>query len=185
MIAALDGAVLGPTYRAGVLRGQVLAHMDAMEEEHGVESVAYEMHGPPRRSKLLFEASLLRRLYGDLEAASKLDADRTAEQARLLVEEDDDLRQRILSVGLPILLPDGEGELTYCPKNYYNVYYGITTLRRALELSYNATAVKLQQLVGSDQVVETARRFGISTELHPYPSLALGSLGVRLIDLTT
>jgi penicillin-binding protein 1A len=83
----------------------------------------------------------------------------------------------------PFLLPDGTGELTYCPKNYYNVYYGITTLRRALELSYNATAVKLQQLVGSDQVVETARRFGISTELHPYPSLALGSLGVRLIDL--
>jgi penicillin-binding protein 1A len=83
----------------------------------------------------------------------------------------------------PFLLPDGTGELTYCPKNYYNRYYGITTLRRALELSYNASAVKLQQLVGSEQVVETARRFGISTELHPYPSLALGSLGVRLIDL--
>ncbi|MEE4273629.1 MAG: PBP1A family penicillin-binding protein [Thermoanaerobaculales bacterium] len=83
----------------------------------------------------------------------------------------------------PFLLPDGSGELTYCPKNYYNLYYGITTLRRALELSYNASAVKLQQLVGSEQVVETARRFGISTELHPYPSLALGSLGVRLVDL--
>ena len=83
----------------------------------------------------------------------------------------------------PFLLPDGTGELTYCPKNYYNVYYGITTLRRALELSYNATAVKLQQLVGGDAVVATARRFGISTELHPYPSLALGALGVRLIDL--
>jgi len=83
----------------------------------------------------------------------------------------------------PFLLPDGSGELTYCPKNYYNTYYGITTLRRALELSYNASAVKLQQLVGSEQVIETAKRFGISTELHPYPSLALGSLGVRLIDL--
>ena len=83
----------------------------------------------------------------------------------------------------PFLLPDGTGELTYCPKNYYNVYYGVTTLRRALELSYNASAVKLQQLAGSDAVVDTARRFGISTELHPYPSLALGSLGVRLIDL--
>jgi len=83
----------------------------------------------------------------------------------------------------PYLLPDGTGELTYCPKNYYQKYYGITTLRRALELSYNASAVKLQQLAGSQSVVETARKFGISTELHPYPSLALGSLGVRLIDL--
>jgi len=83
----------------------------------------------------------------------------------------------------PFLLPDAEGELTYCPKNYYNKYYGIVTLRRGLELSYNATAVKLQQLAGSQAVVDTARRFGISTELHPYASLALGSLGVRLIDL--
>jgi len=83
----------------------------------------------------------------------------------------------------PFLLPDGTGELTYCPKNYYEKYYGITTLRRALEDSYNASAVKLQQLAGSRSVVETARKFGISTELHPYPSLALGSLGVRLIDL--
>ena len=83
----------------------------------------------------------------------------------------------------PFLLADGTGELNYCPKNYYEKYYGITTLRRALEASYNASAVKLQQLAGSRAVVETARDFGISTELHPYPSLALGSLGVRLIDL--
>jgi hypothetical protein len=72
-----------------------------------VQSVAYEMLGPPRLSKLLFEAALLQRLYGDLEAASLLDAERTAEGTRTLVEEDEDLRQRILSVGLPILLPDG------------------------------------------------------------------------------
>jgi len=83
----------------------------------------------------------------------------------------------------PYLLPDAEGNLTYCPKNYYNKYYGITTLRRALELSFNATAVKLQQLVGGDAVIETAHRFGISTELHPYPSLALGAFEVKLIDL--
>jgi penicillin-binding protein 1A len=83
----------------------------------------------------------------------------------------------------PFLLPDGEGNLTYCPKNYYNRYYGITTLRRGLEASYNATAVKLQQLIGGEAVVETAKRFGITTELHPYPSLALGAFEVRLIDL--
>jgi penicillin-binding protein 1A len=83
----------------------------------------------------------------------------------------------------PILLADAEGELTYCPKNYYGKYYGITTLRRALEVSFNATAVKLQALIGGEAVVDTARRFGISTPLRPYASLALGSLEVRLIDL--
>ncbi len=108
VVAALDGATLGPTYRAGVLRGQVLAHMDAMEAEHGVKSVAYEMLGPPRLSKLLFEAALLDRLYGTLAAAADLDAAGTAARTRDLIEDDDDLRQRILSVGLPILLPDGK-----------------------------------------------------------------------------
>lgn len=83
----------------------------------------------------------------------------------------------------PFLLPDAENELTYCPKNYHGKYHGITPLRRALELSYNATAVKLQQLVGGRSVIATAQAFGISTPLHPYASMALGSLEVRLIDL--
>ncbi len=84
----------------------------------------------------------------------------------------------------PFLLPDAEGQLTYCPKNYHGKYHGITPLRRALELSFNASAVKLQQLVGGQAVIDTARGFGISTPLHPYASLALGSLEVRLVDLT-
>jgi NAD(P)-dependent dehydrogenase (short-subunit alcohol dehydrogenase family) len=111
VVAALDGATLGPTYRAGVLRGRALSYMDALEAEHGVRSVAYEMLGPPRLSKLLFEGALLERLYGTLEAASELAAEDAAVRSRELVEWDDDLRQRILSIGLPILLPDGDSVL--------------------------------------------------------------------------
>ncbi|NOZ78715.1 MAG: PBP1A family penicillin-binding protein [Acidobacteria bacterium] len=83
----------------------------------------------------------------------------------------------------PFLLPDATGKLTYCPKNYHGEYHGITTLRRALELSFNATAVKLEQLVGPRNVIKTARKFGITTPLHPYATLALGAFEVRLIDL--
>jgi penicillin-binding protein 1A len=83
----------------------------------------------------------------------------------------------------PILLPDGEGELTYCPRNFYKKYYGITTIRRALELSYNASAVKTQQLVGGEAVVDVGKRFGFTTDLQPYPSLALGAQEVKLIDV--
>ncbi|MBW3534542.1 MAG: short-chain dehydrogenase [Gemmatimonadetes bacterium] len=108
VVAALDGATMGPTFRAGVLRARALERMEALEREHGVEAVAYEMLGPPRLSKLLFEAALLRRMYRTLEEVAGLDPDDTAARARALVEEDEDLRQRVLSVGLPILLPDGE-----------------------------------------------------------------------------
>jgi hypothetical protein len=82
--------------------------METLEREHGVESVAYEMLGPPRLSKLLFEVALLRRLHERLDEAAELDPDRTAQRTAELIEADDDLRVRILTIGLPILLPDGE-----------------------------------------------------------------------------
>jgi NAD(P)-dependent dehydrogenase (short-subunit alcohol dehydrogenase family) len=111
VVAALDAATAGPTYRAGVLREVALARMEALEREHGVEAIAYEMLGPPRLSKLLFEAALLRRLYPDLDSAAGLDPDETARYTAELIESDADLRIRILSIGLPILLPDGENLL--------------------------------------------------------------------------
>ena len=108
VIGALDASTSGPTYRAGVLRQAAVARMEALEREHGVESVAYEMLGPPRLSKLLFEVALLRRLYEGLDAAAGLDPDDTARRTEALIQDDDDLRTRILSIGLPILLADGE-----------------------------------------------------------------------------
>lgn len=107
VVAALDAATSGPTYRAGVLRGVALERMAELEGEHG-DPVAYEMLGPPRVSKLLFEAAILGRLYPDLAAASTLNADETATRAAALIQDTADLRTRILSIGLPILLPTGD-----------------------------------------------------------------------------
>lgn len=107
VVAALDGAVSGPTYRGGVLREAALRRMEELEEEHGVRSVAFEMLGPPRLSKLLFEGAILERLFEDLEAASSLEPESTARRADELVREDDRLRSDALSIGIPILLADG------------------------------------------------------------------------------
>jgi NAD(P)-dependent dehydrogenase (short-subunit alcohol dehydrogenase family) len=107
VVAALDAATSGPTYRAGVLRQVAMERMADLEEEHDVESVAYEMLGPPRLSKLLFEAAILGRIYPDLKVVSQADADEMAAKSQALIESDDDLRVRALSIGLPILLPDG------------------------------------------------------------------------------
>jgi NAD(P)-dependent dehydrogenase (short-subunit alcohol dehydrogenase family) len=107
VVAALDASTSGPTYRAGVLREAALDRMAALEAEHGVEAVAYEMLGPPRLSKLLFESAILARLFPDLRAVANLDAGETTERAAALIREDSELRVRILSIGLPILLPDG------------------------------------------------------------------------------
>jgi hypothetical protein len=108
VVAALDGAVAGPTYRAGVLRQSALERMQRLEAEHEVESVAYEMLGPPRLAKLLFEAAILARLAeGDLERAAALDPEDAARRAAELVQGDAELRSRMLSIGLPVLMPCG------------------------------------------------------------------------------
>jgi hypothetical protein len=108
VIAALDSTTMGPTYRAGVLREVALERMSELEREHHMESVAYEMLGPPRLSKLLFEASILGRLYGDLGSLASSDPEATARRAGELIDGDADLRSRILSIGLPILRADGK-----------------------------------------------------------------------------
>jgi len=107
VIASLDAATMGPTYRAGVLRSAAIERMEEMEAESGVEAVAYEMLGPPRLTKLLFEGTILKRLYGSYEAALAMDAEETSRKAQAMVNEDADFRQRIVSTGVPILVMDG------------------------------------------------------------------------------
>jgi len=108
IVAALDAATSGPTYRAGVLREAALERMEVLERQHGVRAVAYEMLGPPRLSKLLFEGELLARLYPNLPAAAQLVPEDTANRAEALIRGDEDLRVRMLSIGIPVLLADGE-----------------------------------------------------------------------------
>ncbi len=108
VVAALDASTSGPTYRAGVLREAALEQMATLERERGIYAVAYENLGPPRLSKLLFEGAILARLYPDIEAAARLDPEETARAAEQLISGDRELRVRIVSIGLPILLADGE-----------------------------------------------------------------------------
>src|SRR5579872_3290718 len=59
------------------------------------------------------------------------------------------------------------------------------TLRAALTISSNRAAVQLLQHVGLNQAEYYARRLGISSPLPSVPSLALGTGGVTLLELTS
>lgn len=72
----------------------------------------------------------------------------------------------------------------YRPQNYDGKYRGPVTLSDALRLSLNTATLRLAEYVGIGRVVDTARRAGISAELEPNLSLALGSNEVTLLDLT-
>ena len=72
---------------------------------------------------------------------------------------------------------------TWEPKNYEADAKDQVTLREALENSYNVATVDLAMQIGLEPIVETAKRFGFSTLLEPYPSLSLGAFEVIPLEL--
>lgn len=109
VIAALDGAVLGPTYRAGALRHRALERMTELERQHGgTRSVAFEMLGPPRVSKLLFEAHLLRETFDTLAAVAACPPAELCTRLNAKVAAQPELANEIAAVGVPLLLASGQ-----------------------------------------------------------------------------
>jgi hypothetical protein len=108
VINALDNAVLGPTYRAGLLRHWALERMNELEKQHHTHSVAFEMLGPPRNAKLLFEAHLLRLAFGTMAAVRVATAEEVAARLDRLVREQPEVANDVVCVGIPILLASGE-----------------------------------------------------------------------------
>ncbi len=110
VIAALDSATAGPTYHAGIIRASAIERLKELEKEHGVRAVAFEMLGPPRLTKLLYEAFICSKLKASVRDLAESDAESLSAEALQLVARDAELRSLIVSVGLPILIP---GEKLY------------------------------------------------------------------------
>ena len=73
----------------------------------------------------------------------------------------------------------------WSPRNYSGRYHGPVTMRTALEKSLNAASVDLLLRLGYQPVIDTARRLGISADLKPYPSMALGTFDVSLLQMVS
>jgi penicillin-binding protein 1A len=73
----------------------------------------------------------------------------------------------------------------WSPENYSREYFGPVTLTKALSLSLNTVAVRLGLEVGPKAVVEVAHRLGITSDLDPVPSIALGSSEVTPLEMAS
>ena len=71
------------------------------------------------------------------------------------------------------------------PENYSREYFGPVTLTKALALSLNTVAVRLGLEVGPKAVVAVAHRLGITSDLDPVPSIALGSSDVTPLEMVS
>ena len=72
----------------------------------------------------------------------------------------------------------------YQPHDFGNKYLGDVTVSEAVAESINTVAVQVLQRVGVDNVIATAHRLGITSDLGRDLSLALGTSEVSLMELT-
>ncbi|MBS4206832.1 PBP1A family penicillin-binding protein [Bacillus sp. FJAT-50079] len=77
-----------------------------------------------------------------------------------------------------------DGNAEYTPHNFNNEYANREiTMAQALAVSDNIYAVKTHLFLGQDVLVDTMKRFGISTNINQVPSLALGTSGIKVTEL--
>ena len=83
----------------------------------------------------------------------------------------------------PISVPNGPEQDAKAISNYDGQFKGMIPLRMALAESRNAVAIWVTEQIGISRVLETARKLGIRTPLHPYVTTALGASEVNLLEL--
>ncbi|MDD5015571.1 MAG: penicillin-binding protein 1A [Atribacterota bacterium] len=73
----------------------------------------------------------------------------------------------------------------WSPENYEQEFNGPVTLREAFEQSINVVGVKLLEQVGVKEVINYAHKAGITSELRPDLSLALGTSEITPLEITS
>ncbi|RLC30330.1 MAG: penicillin-binding protein, partial [Deltaproteobacteria bacterium] len=84
----------------------------------------------------------------------------------------------------PIVYEDKEHDFTWKPRNYKKKFYGPTLLRNALAKSRNVVTIKILKDIGIDYVIDYARKLGITSDINRDLSLALGSSGLSLLEIS-
>ncbi len=85
----------------------------------------------------------------------------------------------------PVCFDPGPDQDPYCPANYKNEFLGPITLRHALERSINVPAVQMMAAMGAETVVAYAPKFGFTSEVPAFLSVALGSAETTLEEITS
>ena len=108
IISALDSSAMEPSYRAGFLQHSASAKIRELENKNNTYSVAFEMLGPPKLSKLLYEVHLIKLIYTNFSNFVNDTPENHSKKIFDLLKKNTKLRNEIVSIGIPILYPDGK-----------------------------------------------------------------------------
>lgn len=90
-----------------------------------------------------------------------------------------------LLLDAPVVYEQKESGKTWKPENYEKRFFGPITLREALRHSRNAATIRLLEQIGVRKVINFSQKLGIRSSLSPDLSLALGSSGLTLKEITS
>ena len=121
VLSAIDGAITEPSYRAGVLRDHAIREMKRLElamQDELLPSIAVGHLGPPKLSKLLIEAYLLRSTLGDdIDAMLQIATDDMQRRVEAYLAANARMTSLIATIGIPLLrVRDGAMMLTRGPR---------------------------------------------------------------------
>lgn len=189
LIAALDSSVMGPSYRAGVLREAALVKLRRLEQETASPSVALGQLGPPELSKLLYEAHLLRVNYATLQNVVATPPSEIAETLYEYILHEPHLRTTITSVGIPILTPDGRalirGPLINIPERLEHevtvdqasrdiwARKGWLDLRPA---NFRLWQTRFEQMLRAGQALGSRGSAAVTRRSYPYEAIEIGAV---------
>lgn len=88
-----------------------------------------------------------------------------------------------LVLDAPFVIEDRPGHF-WSPTNYSGEYYGPTPIRVGVEKSKNLMTVRLADYIGMETISDYAERFGITENMPPMLSNALGAGETTLLKLT-
>jgi hypothetical protein len=108
VVGAIESALLGPSYRGGVMVKDAIRYLEELSEETEFPSVAFEILGPPRLSKLLFEAYILSQTFRTYDKLANSEPSEISERMWSYISENEKILNYITSVGLGVLSPDLE-----------------------------------------------------------------------------
>ena len=95
-----------------------------------------------------------------------------------------DMHPATVFIDKPVTIsPAGAPDWT--PNNFSRDYSGSMVLKQAFLDSVNTIAAQLVEQTGPEDVIATARRFGIKSPLSPVYSVALGTSGVSPLEMAS
>lgn len=76
-----------------------------------------------------------------------------------------------------------ENNQEWTPSNADEEYEGKYSMQGALKNSVNTVSVKILEDVGVTKVIDKCREMGIESDIPPYPSIALGTPSISLLEM--